>query len=177
MLTPTSCHIPIFAAYITLSAGILWFVNRNSNTPIDSGEAKDLSEEEYDVLRIRALWDIGASLSVIVFGYTCQALLDKPLDQPGTLMVNSRHLRLIGRPIYIFVILIVLLKADLNVYLYMGICGIGISNVLLYESICGLERPARFLEPRGLTVLMKKEYRPARQSGEMDADHEIRIPI
>jgi hypothetical protein len=88
------------------------------------------------------------------------ALLDKPHDPPKSHLVDNRFIRLAGRFVYILVINLVLLWKDMNIYLYLGICGLGLSVVLFYEMATSLERPARFVEPKGLTVLMRKEYKP-----------------
>jgi hypothetical protein len=156
----------MFASFITLSAGILWFINRNSNVPIEGEEPVELTDGEFLILRNRALWDIGASISVIMFSFLCLALLDKPLDPPKTTLVNNRWLRLIGRPIYILIIMSILVVDELNGYVYLGVCGLGLSLLTTYELTTSLERPAGFLEPKGLTVLMKKEYRQERPSVE-----------
>lgn len=166
MLTVSRSHIPIFASFITLSAGVLWFIDQESNAPLHGTEETHATGEEYFLLKTRALWNTGVSLAVILFGYTCIALLDIPLDPPRTTLVNNRLLRLAARPIYIIVILTVIVADDLDTYLYFGICGLGMSFMLLWEMIGSLERPARLIEPKGLTVLMKKEYRQERPSGE-----------
>jgi hypothetical protein len=160
-----SCHIPIFSAFITLSAGVLWFINRNSNIPVEGQRSTELSEAEFLELKTRAFWDISSSISIILFNYTCLALLDKSLDPPNTTLVSNRWLRLIGRAIYIIIINPIILVHDMSDYIYLGICGVGLLLVFTYELIVSLERPAQFSEPKGLTVLMKKEYRQERPSG------------
>ena len=159
-------HISIFAAYITLSSGFLWFIHRDAgDTPqsSESSEIAHLPEEERLVLQYRALWDVGISIAVIVGGYTGVALLDRPLDPPKAILISNRYLRLIARPIYIIIILTVITAENgIDAYLYFGICGVGMTMILFYEVFASMERPARLFEPAGLTVLMKHEYRHER---------------
>jgi hypothetical protein len=120
-------------------------------------EGETLTKEESRVLVYKAIWNMAASLALIIFSMTLQALADKPLDPPGTLLVNNRYLRLSSRILYIIVILLVPIKADISVSLFMGIAGVGLSMIIWWEWIVSLEQPARVLEPKGLTTLMKQE--------------------
>jgi ABC-type Fe3+-siderophore transport system permease subunit len=124
---------------------------------LSNAGGETLTEEESKVLVYKAIWNMAASLSLIIFSMTLQALADKPLDPPGTLLVNSRYLRLSSRIVYIIVILLVPIKADISVSLFMGIAGVGLSMIIWWEWIVSLEQPARLLEPKGLTTLMKQE--------------------
>jgi hypothetical protein len=60
--------------------------------------------------------------------------------------------------------------------LYLGVCALGLTFLTLYELVACLERPARFSEPKGLTVLMKREYRQERPSGDQ-GNNGVRIAI
>ena len=120
--------------------------------------ADEASPEGLANLNYRALWNMAISLSVIMFSYIMQALLDKPLDPRGALLVSNRYLRIIGRPIYILIACTVLIKKDLNILVYLGICAIGLSLLMTYEWIATLERPAKVFEPKGLGLLMKGVY-------------------
>jgi hypothetical protein len=139
-----------------LSGGILFFINRNSNLPVNTEES-DLDNEEYAMLKFRGLWDIATSLSIIMLSCTMIALLDKSHDPPKTHLVDNRLIRLSGRFVYIIIICLVLIDTEMNEYLYLGICSIGMSMLLLFETVASLERPARFFEPKGMSVLMRQD--------------------
>jgi hypothetical protein len=96
-------------------------------------------------------------LSLIVLSMTIQALADKPLDPPGTLLVNNRYLRLSSRFLYILVVMLVPLTPDLSVTLFLGIAAVGLSLIIWWEWIVSLEQPAKILEPKGLTTLIKEK--------------------
>lgn len=100
---------------------------------------------------------MAGSLSLIVLSMTFQALADKPLDPPGTLLVNNRYIRLSSRIVFILVVMLVPLKVDLGVPTFLAICGVGLSLVVWWEWIVCLEQPAKFLEPKGLTTLIKEK--------------------
>jgi hypothetical protein len=102
---------------------------------------------------------MGASISIIVFSMSCQALLDIPLDPPGTILVSNRYVRFASRFVYIVVIMTVPIKIDITVPLYLGICGVGLSLVIWYEWIVSLEQPAKIVEPKGLVTLIKQTSR------------------
>lgn len=106
---------------------------------------------------------MAGSLGLIVLSMTIQALADKPLDPPGTLLVNNRYIRLLSRIVYILVIVLAPLKADLEVTTFLSLCGIGLGLVIWWEWIVSLERPAKVLEPKGLTTLMKEKGLMARR--------------
>ena len=140
-------------------------------------EAK-LTPEQYLRFRSKAVWDIGISLAVIILCYTLIALLDRPLDPHKATLISNRYIRLAGRPIYIIVVLGTAAVHDMNGYLYLGICGLGLSIMLAWEAVGSLERPCSFFEPKGLTVLMKKEYKSESRNAELNRDaNDMRIPI
>lgn len=102
---------------------------------------------------------MAGSLSLIVLSMTFQALADKPLDPPGTLVVNNRYVRLSSRIIYILVVMLVPLKGDLEVTNFLAIASVGLSMILGWEWVVSLEQPAKILEPKGLTTLIKEGNR------------------
>jgi hypothetical protein len=153
---------------------VLWFIRDYSHTVEEGTEEAHLTEEEVLVNSYRAFWNIGVSISIILSGYTGLALLDKSLDSPKATLVSNIYVRLLARPIYIAVILAVVTAHDINAYWYFGVCGVGMSLTLLYEVVASMERPAGLFEPRGLTVLMKKEYRRGGDNASADG---VRIAI
>lgn len=173
-------HIPIFGAFITLSSGFLWFIHRDAGaTPqsAEGGEDAHLSEEQLPVLQYRALWNVGTSLAIILACFTGVALADRPLDPPKATLIGNRYLRLLARPIYIIIVMTVITAKDgMDAYLYFGICGVGMILVLLWEMIGSMERPAKVFEPKGLTVLMKQEYRQDRPTDDAGTSP-LHIPI
>lgn len=128
-----------------------------SNGTEERTEGETLKEEETAALVYRAIWNMAGSLGLIVLSMTFQALADKPLDPAGTLLVNNRYIRLCSRVIYILVITLVPLKADLAVTTFLAICGAGLGLIVWWEWIVCLEHPAKILEPKGLTTLIREK--------------------
>jgi hypothetical protein len=158
-----SFHIPLFASLLTLSSSVLYILKISvGNTTNTEGE--QITEDESKVFVHRAIWNMAASLSLIILSMTFQALADKPLDPPGTLIVNNRYIRLSSRVLYIIVIMTIPIKADITVNLFLGIAGVGLSMILWWEWIVSLEQPAKLLEPKGLTTLMKQKGIMGRRS-------------
>lgn len=122
----------------------------------------DIPEDEMAHFIHRTMWLVSTSLAVSLTSMTFQALLDKSVDPPGTLMVNNRYVRLAGRAVYVVIIMCVPITREINKVFYLGILGIPLSLVLLWEWITCLERGGGFLEPKGLTVLMKREIKDTR---------------
>ncbi|TID24910.1 60S ribosomal protein [Venturia nashicola] len=152
----TFFHIPLFASFITLSSSVL-FVLQVSDGTEEGTEGETVKGEKTAALVYRAIWNIAGSLALIVLSMTFQALADRPLDPPGTLLLNNRYIRLCSRVIYILVITLIPLKVGVAVTTFLGICGVGLSLVVWWEYIVCLEQPAKFLEPKGLTTLIKEK--------------------
>jgi hypothetical protein len=154
-----SFHIPLFGSFITLSSSVLFVLRVSTGSSATEGATQEeiLTEEESNALVYRAIWNMAGSLSLIIFSMTIQALADKPLDPPGTLLVNHRYLRLSSRFLYILVVMLVPLTPNLSVTLFLGIAGVGLSLILWWEWIVSLEQPAKILEPKGLTTLIKEK--------------------
>jgi len=150
-----SWHIPLFASFITLSAGMLFLITKAADNPQDA-KGIPIAGDELEMFTLRAIWNLAISVSVIMLSMTCQALLDKPLDPPGTLLVDNRYLRLAARIIYIIVVMCLPVKKNITEGAFLAVCGIGLSCVMAYEWTVSLEMPAKMLEPKGLTLLIKE---------------------
>jgi hypothetical protein len=86
------------------------------------------------------------------------AFLDKSLDPSKTLLINNQYGRLSARAVYIIIIMTVPLgREHFNKYLFLGIASILMVFVQMFEWVVSMERPGGILEPKGLTVMMRKE--------------------
>jgi len=149
-------HIPLFSSLLTLSAGFMFLIRQDVTKP-ENGKGFEIPEDEVDSYIHRTIWLVATSLAVIVASMTMQALLDIPRDPPGALLINNRYIRLSGRLVFILIILLVPLHPDLNKVWFLGIAGIGLSLVMYWEWVVCLEKKGGFIEPKGLTVMMKRE--------------------
>jgi hypothetical protein len=83
--------------------------------------------------------------------------MDISLDPPGTLLVNNRYVRLSARVVYVIVILTVPITPDLHRNVFLAVAGAGLSLLMYWEWVVCLEKKSGLIEPKGLTVMMKRE--------------------
>ena len=157
-LTFVFWHIPLFAALLSFVASVM-FILQHQYERNDQQNQETLSEEEIQRYLYRAIWTCATSLAIINFSMLVLALLDQPLDKPGTLRVDNRYIRLAGRIVYIIIILCVPSTPHLSPSLFLGIAGIGVVFLTIYEWNACLERGGGFIEPRGLTLMMNRELK------------------
>lgn len=121
-------------------------------------ESVEIPEEELPFFKQSAVWCIAGSLSIILFAMTIMALLDKPLDGPGTLRINNRYGRLASRFVFIIVVCTVPIKEHIDPILFLGIASVGLQMVATYEWYASLETGGTgLIEPRSLAVMVAKD--------------------
>jgi hypothetical protein len=146
------------------------FLIRQDVTKPANGKGVEVPEDEVDSYIHRTIWLVAVSLTVIIVSMTAQALLCISRDPPGTLLINNRYIRLSGRLVYIIIILCVPLDPDLDKVLFLGIAGVLLSFLAYWEWVVCLERKGGLVEPKGLTVMMKREL----GDKELARDHPMR---
>lgn len=152
--------------FLTLTSAIIFFLRFEAQEPYneDAKEQEEkIPEDEMPSFIHSAIWCTAVSLSVMLLSMTIIALLDKPLDPPGTLRVNSRYARLSGRAVYTVIILLVPIKKDINAYLFLGIAGVMMVCLVYWEFISSLERGGGVFEPKGLTAMVSSARRAHRE--------------
>jgi hypothetical protein len=105
---------------------------------------------------IYALWSAAISLSVAIWAMTVIALLNRSLDKPGTLVVDSRYLRLAARPIAIIVICCLPLIKDMNGAIFIGAATSMCYGIFMWEWVCGLEKHWHWFEKKDEQSIRKQ---------------------
>ena len=164
-------HIPLFASLLSFVAGVMFIIRHQSEANYEQGQER-LTEDEVRVYTSNAIWTCSTSLAIIIFSMLVLALLDTPLDKPGTLRVDNRYIRLAGRVFYIIVILCVPATPSIGVQLFLGIAGCMLVLLMLYEWNTCLEKEGGFIEPRGLTLTMHHEMKGENQVAVAHGDAE-----
>ena len=140
----TSLHVMLFGALLITAASVLFLVDHVAEvTTSSTGDASP----EPQFLRY-ALWTASAALSIVILTMTCLTLLNRPLDPPKTLLVNSRLLRMAPRALVIVVICCLPLPPNMAAGSWIGAATCTLYAEFLWEWIAGLEKNWRFLEPK-----------------------------
>jgi len=145
----------MFAALLLLDASVLYLVEHYGVYAKTSSEAKaevftesEETPEEIHQIVIYALWSASVPLGVTLFCMTGIALLNKSLDPPKTLVINSRILRLSVRLPAIVAIVCLPLFPTLSSSSWTGGAVTTLYIVFMFEWVAGLERNWRLVEPR-----------------------------
>jgi hypothetical protein len=147
-------HIVIFAALLILAASVLFLVQHpgakvSAITASEvSAETDSLSDEEVNHFVLYALWSASISLCSAIFGMTLVALLNRPLDKPKTLLINSRWIRLAPRLPAVALIICLPLIPNLDAGIWCGAATSTLYVVFLWEWIAGLEKNWKLIEPK-----------------------------
>ncbi|KAF4634219.1 hypothetical protein G7Y89_g3890 [Cudoniella acicularis] len=148
-------HIFMFASLLILASSTLFLVEHESSTASSNSEptpSTSTKREESGTPKphaeLYALWSASISLSVTLFFMTIIAILNRPLDKPQTLLINSRWIRLGFRIPVIAVIVCLPLIEDLNGGWWCGAAVFLLYFLFLWEWGTGLERNWRFVEPK-----------------------------
>lgn len=153
--------MPLFSSFLTLTAGIMFIIRTTTPAPGNT-TTEAISRDALPSLLDDAVWTIAVSLAVIMLATTGLALLDVPLDPPGTLRVDNRYFRLAGRMIYI-VIILCLPASNISPITFLAVASSMVNVTILWEYSAGLERGGAFLEPQGLTPMISRERKSQRQ--------------
>jgi hypothetical protein len=144
----------MFHALLILAASILFLVQHtNATADVTPGiTERAMSETVTPEAEARftdaALWSSSASLGVVLFTMTSIALLDRPLDKPKTLIINSRIIRLAPRVPAIVVICCLPLIDGLSGGAWTGGAAAILYIVYMWEWIASLEKGFALYEKR-----------------------------
>jgi len=130
----------MFGALLILAASVVFLAkNENITTPhLDSATTTD-SEAEAESYILKATWSASTTLAMVLFSMTSIALLNRPLDKPNTLVINSRWIRLAPRLPAIVVILCLPVIHGLSGGEWCAASCVLIYMVFFWELIAGLE--------------------------------------
>jgi len=133
----------MFGGLLFLDASVL-FLAKNYGQPL----VKGAQATEVAHFVASALWVASSALIVTVACMTGIALLNKSLDHPKTLVVNSRLLRMAPRlPAAIFIICLPLIP-ELDGGQWCGAVVATLYATFLWEWLAGLEKNWKFIEPK-----------------------------
>jgi hypothetical protein len=113
-------HLTMFGALLFLDASVLFIVNNCSERLIDSADpalearqettTDEETPEEVGRFAHYALWVASITLGIVMTCMTFIPLLNRNLDAPKTLVINSRLIRMAPRlPVTIFIVCIPLI--------------------------------------------------------------------
>jgi hypothetical protein len=142
----------MFAALLFLDASTLYLVEHRDSRPIRKRETETPTQEEdseeVSHYILFALWTGSISLASTLFSMTHLALLNRPFDPPRTLLINSRLIRLAPRLPAIAAIVCLPLFDKMDGGTWCGAAIIICYILFVFESIAGMERDWKVIEPR-----------------------------
>lgn len=141
-----------FASLLLCSVSNFHLVAHYSDALNGAGE-DTLSDGDDDGIEYRhhlkeAFWTSSICLAVTLASMTCITLLNKPLDKPKTLVINSRYIRLAPRLLGIVVIVCLPLFSTIDGAKYFGAQLVVMFMLFLWEWFTGLEREWKWFESR-----------------------------
>ncbi|KAJ9611531.1 hypothetical protein H2200_004715 [Cladophialophora chaetospira] len=156
-------HIPLFASILTFTAGVMFILRsqsagETSSTSSEAGEGGQISEEELPRYVHRAVWTCASSVSAVMFSLTIIALMDKSLDEPGTLKIDNRYIRLSMRIVFMVATLCIPL-AHVSSQLFLGMVAMMLFVVGVWEWNVSLDRGGALIEPKGLSLMLSRELK------------------
>jgi hypothetical protein len=136
----------LYSNILILDASVLFLVQHLEGSPGDSISTRDDAEADAKSFLKTALWAASISLSSAVVCMTGLSLLNRSLDPPGTLVVNSRVLRMAPRaPALLFILLLPLIPG-LNGGEWCGAVVVVLFVVFFWEWMAGLEKNWSYFE-------------------------------
>jgi len=148
-------HVFMFGALLILATSSLFLVQHQDaliHTPEEPAgverRAQGSEAESAPKPAIYAIWSASVNLSCVILFMTCIALLNRSLDKPKTLVVNSRWIRMAPRIPIIAIICCLPLIKTITVSRWFGIVVCLLYVVFWWEWIAGLERNWQMLEPK-----------------------------
>jgi hypothetical protein len=146
-------HLYMFGALLILAASTLFLITHQDETIPPSIAAKrsettpTVTEEKLNGI-LYAIWSASISLGSVLICMTCITLLNRSLDKPRTLIINSRWIRL-GLRIPITAVIVCLpLISNLTASRWCGAAVCLLYGMFLFEWVAGLERDWQFLESK-----------------------------
>ncbi|KIX96841.1 uncharacterized protein Z520_07561 [Fonsecaea multimorphosa CBS 102226] len=156
-------HIPLFSSILTFASSVMFIIRHQPDAPYNSltgqASAEKIPQDDLPLYLYRAVWTCATSLGVIMLSMTALALLDKSLDEPATLKINNRYIRLAGRIVYIIVIPCVPAAHNIDADLFLGIAAFMLLGVTVWEWNVGLDKGGALIEPLGLSHMMSRELK------------------
>jgi ABC-type Fe3+-siderophore transport system permease subunit len=141
----------MFGSLLILAASILFLIKTTENPTAEitaretSAEASS-PEAEHKYIRY-ALWSASVTLALVISCMTSIALLNRPLDKPKTLLVNSRWVRLTPRiPGMAAIMCLPLFKSVTGAGTWCGAAVVTLYIIFFWEWVAGLERDFKFFE-------------------------------
>jgi hypothetical protein len=154
-------HIPLFSSLLVFTASIIFIIRNQPDKPFSPGEGEAegrISAEELSHYIQRAIWTAASSLSTSVICMTVIALLDKSMDEPKTLKVDNRYIRLSMRAVFVVVVQTIP-AAQIGSQLFLGMAALMLFVVSVWEWNAGLDYGGQFVEPKGLTMMWSREMK------------------
>ncbi|KAH6668738.1 bacterial low temperature requirement A protein-domain-containing protein [Halenospora varia] len=150
-----SAHFILFASLLILAASTLFLIEfEDSPLELDPEPPTEIKRAEEPLTpqakaNLYAIWSASISLAISLFCMTCIALLNRPLDGPKTLLVNSRWVRLMFRLPVIVVIVCLPVIRGMNGRWWVSATVLLLYPLFLYEWVSGLETGWKFIESKG----------------------------
>ncbi|TVY83535.1 hypothetical protein LSUE1_G002202 [Lachnellula suecica] len=149
-------HVFMFGSLLILAASTLFLVEHPGHRSTVEPEPATLErcaeegteEAEAPKPAIYAIWAASATLAIVIALMTCIALLNRSLDKPKTLLVNSRWIRMAPRLVFIIIVCCLPLITHLSASEWCGGACALLYALFLWEWVSGLERNWHFLEPK-----------------------------
>lgn len=138
----------MYAALLPLDAALLVLLTSTKTGGGGGGEGSAGSPEELAHVLKAAKWTAAVALGGTLFLMTFICLLNKPMDQPRTLLINNRYVRLAPRVAVATAIVCLAIKSNMPV---RGLVSINVAllfSVVLWEWVAGLEKGAKLFEPK-----------------------------
>jgi hypothetical protein len=147
----------MFGALLFLDASVLYLVKNRSarliNSKLEARQEDSSSSDEGNPGEIgqfahHALWVASITLSITIACMTLISLLNRNLDAPKTLVINSRLIRIAPRlPATILIICLPLIPS-MNGGTWCGAVVSVLYGVFMWEWIAGLERDWKIFESK-----------------------------
>lgn len=153
---------------VLLSSGMLYLIDYTPEGETNGVQKPDEGETKVDTSRATlhlATTTSMVSLSLALFYQLNLALLCKPLDPPGTLLIGNRYVRMVPRMAGIIVLATVWRYDFQSSTSVIGCMMIVVWLVYLCEWIAGLEKGGGILEPKREAV-QSNESPDKREEGE-----------
>ena len=117
-------------------------ISSNTTVPVLNEEAIELARFIYN-----AKWSTSLSLSYTILSLSVIALLSRALDEPKSLMITNRYVRLAPRIGFVVVALCIPIDRDMIAINYLGILTSGLLFLTVWELSASLERSGGIVEP------------------------------
>ena len=155
-------HVPLFASILVFASGAMFIIRHQPDAPYNSPEGENeghIAPKDLQDYISNAIWTCASSLSVIMLDLTILALLDTPLDEPGTLKIDNRYIRLSMRAVFMVVVLCVPMAPHLKAQVFLAIAGVMLLVVGLWEWNVSLDKGGALIEPKGITMMLSRELK------------------